>query len=64
VVVDGVDLRSRDIGWQPSFEASALDLCAQLCSSVRERRQVEFVEARGKPPEAPLDLSGRAESAR
>jgi len=55
-IVDGIDLRSRNIESLDQLEATSLDLYAQLRSIVRQRRQVELDEARGKAPEAPAEL--------
>ncbi|TMG87013.1 MAG: VacJ family lipoprotein [Betaproteobacteria bacterium] len=46
-VVDGIDLRARNIETLDEIKASALDYYAHLKSIMQQRRQIQLLEARG-----------------
>jgi len=46
-IVDGIDLRARNIETLDEIKASALDYYAHLKSIVQQRRQTQLLEARG-----------------
>jgi phospholipid-binding lipoprotein MlaA len=53
-IVDGIDLRARNIESLESLEASSLDYYAYFRSITRQHRQATLREAKGLPPEDDL----------
>ena len=61
-MLDGIDLRARNIETLDEIKASALDYYAHLKSIVRQRRQAILREARGAQDE-PRELTDPERSA-